>query len=98
MWHVGGRSHQHACCALLFCSPERPDEVRPVAVGHALLTKAVSLGPAITRAIVRAEQSIDPRQVHGKVLIACVSLRTVMPMVKARCHDPVLHAAKTEAH
>src|SRR5688572_9939140 len=72
--------------------------MRPVTVGNPITAESVAIGPSIIRAVVSAEQSIDPRQVHGEVLVAGISVRAVMPVMKTRCHDHVLDTAEAEPH
>ena len=72
--------------------------MRPVTVRNGIVTESVSLGPAVARTIVSAQQSIDPRKMHGEVLVAGCIFRTVMPVMKTRRHDHVLDVAKPESY
>src|SRR4051794_21535893 len=73
-------------------------ELRDVTVRHRMSRDAIAARPFVFRQMMRAEQSIEQREMDGEVHIHRFLLNPVMPMVKTRRDQQRLDRAQLPAH
>src|SRR5258707_890230 len=71
---------------------ERIEGLAPEAGWYWLVVQAVGVRPPVLRAVVRAEQPVDPREVDGEVLVDRLFLRRVMAAVGFQEDQRARHA------
>ena len=71
-------------------------QLTQAALGLRIAVDAVGRGPRITGQMLGAEDAVQHRQVHGKILVH--RRRRVMPVMAARRRNHPVDPAETDAH
>src|SRR5690348_15830465 len=78
--------------------PQGIGELPPISLGDRMPADAIAARPFPARQVMRPEQAVEQREMHGEIDVDRLALDPMMPMVKLRGGDDVAQPAKIEPY